>query len=269
MQLYINLYLILKQGPFLPLFFVRPDKWVPLVSLCLCLPRFPSVACLVGPFLPVPTLPTRAPAPPPSEMEGRRRRVGLVASHRGGGKGAPAAGSPAPPLAALRLSRRDKLGPVVLRTPNDSGERIHMRTARASTSSGAKIHLEVLETAAMTSPPWCPPVRRGLLAGGAHGGNCPIQLGEVGLVGNVVPVAEARSLLRASAHQPPEPQLAPPASGRRSPQLTAPCVGPSKTALASTRSLPRPVPLDCRSLQLAPLRRLSKLQARAASFARS
>jgi hypothetical protein len=38
----------------------------------------------------------------------------------------------------------------VLRTPSDSGERIHMRTARASTSSSAKIHLEVLETAAMT-----------------------------------------------------------------------------------------------------------------------
>jgi hypothetical protein len=149
-------------------------------------------------------------------------------------------GSPAPPSAVLRLTRRNKLRPVVLRTPSDSGERIHMRTALASTSCGAKIHLEALETAAMTSPPWPPPVRRGLLAGGAHGRNCPLPLGEVGLVGNAVPVAEARSLLRASARQPPEPQLAPPVSGHQSPQLTARRVGPSKTALASTRSLRRP-----------------------------
>jgi hypothetical protein len=149
-------------------------------------------------------------------------------------------GSPAPPSAALCLSRRNKLRPVVLCRPSDSGERIHMRTARASTSSGAKIHLEALETAAMTSPPWPPPVRRGLLAGGAHGRNYPIPLGEVRLVGNVVPVAEAHSLLRVSARQSPQPQLAPPVSGRRSPQLTAPHIGPSKTVLASTRSLPCP-----------------------------
>jgi hypothetical protein len=172
-------------------------------------------------------------------------------------------GSPAPPPAALRLSRRNKLRPVVLRTPSDSGERIHMRTARVSTSSGAKIHLEALETAA---------VRQGLLAGGAHGRNrnCPIPLGEVGLVGNGIPVAEARSLLRASARPPLEPQLAPPASGRRSPQLTAPRVGPSKTVLPRPVACPTHiVPPDCWSLQLAPTRRVSKLQAGASTFARS
>jgi hypothetical protein len=86
----------------------------------------------------------------------------------------------------------------------------------------------------MTSAPWPPLVRWSLLVGGAQGRNYLVPSGEVVLAGNVAPIAEARRLLR----QPQEPELAPPVSGRRSPQLATPRVGLSETAVTLTRSSP-------------------------------
>jgi hypothetical protein len=133
------------------------------------------------------------------------------------------------------------------------------RAGPLSTSSVAQIHLEVLAKAAMTSAPWPPLVRWSLLAGGAQGRIYLIPSGGVVLARNAAPVAETCRLF----HQPPQLEVAPPVSGRRSSQLAATRVGPRHVArpahivsacLRTARARGSPRPAGCRSCRTALLR---------------